>query len=43
MAFAPGGAGNAQCCIVFIGGEALGVRKLACAFLECSIYLLNSD
>jgi hypothetical protein len=28
---------------VFFGGEALGVRKLACAFFECSIYPHNSD
>jgi len=33
----------AQCRMVFAGGEALGVRKLACAFFECSICPLNSD
>ena len=30
-------------CNVFAGGEALGVRKLACAFFKCSIYPLNSE
>jgi len=29
--------------MVFVGGEALGVRKLACAFFECSIYPPNSE
>jgi hypothetical protein len=27
----------------FVGGEALGGRKLAWAFFECSIYPLNSE
>ena len=39
--FAPGVSPNAA--YFFIGGEALGVRTLACAFFECSIYPLNSD
>jgi hypothetical protein len=33
----------AQCRIIFVGGEGLGVRKLLIAFFACSIYPLNSD
>jgi hypothetical protein len=33
--------GEAECRILFVGGEALEVRKLACAFMNCPIICNN--